>query len=135
MEEQQFSTLIYYLNVKRPMDLLISLFDIFSSDQTMISLEGDLSYCDTRGLKVILQEPHGILDEQIIPKEGRLILSLISSSKDCFVRNIFPRIGIRKRSGIFLFLFPIVLFLHPMTGLMKIVFGSQPMSTRNGLKI
>ena len=71
MDEQQLSTLIYYLHVKRPMDLLISLFDIFSSDQTMISLEGDLSYCDTRGLKVILQEPHEIwMSRSYQKKEG-----------------------------------------------------------------
>ena len=97
MDEQTIPALIYRLNVKRPVELLRSLFDLFSSDETLISLEGDLSYFDSQGLQVISQNPVEVLSSNAIAQTGTVVLLLNSAARDSFEKNILSRAGIHSR--------------------------------------
>jgi hypothetical protein len=98
MEEQKIPTLIYRLDVKRPVELLRALFNMFSSDQTLISFEGDLSQFDPRGIQVIFQTPLDVLSPNAVsPKGGKVVILMNSAARESFEQNILPRAGIHNR--------------------------------------
>ena len=97
MDKQKIPAVIYRLDVKRPVDLLRALFDQFSGDQTLISLDGDLSYVDSRGFEVISQKPIDVLSPNAISPKGNVVLVLNSATKESFEKHILSRAGIHSR--------------------------------------
>jgi hypothetical protein len=74
-----------------------ALIGVFYGENSFISLEGDLSYLDTKELTVITQEPDGILYQKESPKRGRVVFRLNSENRILIEKNILPRIGIHSR--------------------------------------
>ena len=89
--------LIYRLTVNRPVELLRALFNLFSSNETLISLEGDLSYFDSRDFQIISQTPIDVASPGAISKKGKVVLLLNSATRDSFEKNILSRTGIHSR--------------------------------------
>lgn len=97
MTHQTIPILIYRLDVKRPVELLRELLDVFVGDQTFISFEGDLSYFDTRGVEVISKELLKVLPRNHNPNTGKIVLLLNSATKDYLVKQVLPKAGVHSR--------------------------------------
>ena len=97
MESPHLPTETYQLDVKDTIKLIYALLGVFCDENTFISLEGDLSYLDTKGITVITQEPDGVLDQKGNPKNGRVVFLFSPKNRIFIEKNILPRVGIHNR--------------------------------------
>ncbi len=87
----------YRLVVRHPMKLLAAILDEFRGDGRL-SLEGDLSQCDLRGISVVANEPIGVLRRNTLyPQQDFVVLPLDADTPELIKRQILPRVGIRNR--------------------------------------
>ncbi len=87
----------YRLTVRRPIKLMEALLDVFGTG-ARLSLEGDLSKCNLRGIPVLSTEPSGVLVRHTLsPRQDFVIILLDETTKDQIKRQILPVVGIRNR--------------------------------------
>ncbi len=83
--------------VKRPIELLALLLERLCGN-AQISLEGDLSYVNTRQIQPISLEPTNLLPRSSNqPIQDFIILPIEPDTKDILISSILPQAGLRTR--------------------------------------
>jgi hypothetical protein len=91
------STTGYNLVVKRPIELLTLLIERLCGDAQM-SLEGDVTYVDTREIPSSRTEPTALLSRSTThPIEGFIILPIEPNTKEQLIHTVLPQAGLRTR--------------------------------------
>ena len=77
--------------------LLDAVLDEFCGD-ARLSLEGDLSQCDLRGIPILANESMGVLERStLFPSHGFVVLPLATETLGLIKQRIIRRVGIRSR--------------------------------------
>ena len=89
--------LTYQVRVREPVEFVRAALDHFQPD-CLLSLEGDLSHCDTAHVPGASSEPTDVLRRSTIsPKQEFIVLPVTAETRETISREVLPQVGLKNR--------------------------------------